>query len=153
MQPPPRGLQAMVEKHMSRDGPGRQSQNGLVLQRVCVWIELPSYHFRAGNQDGDKSVLHFTLAQSGSRRVQDDGAIYLEYADGKLAAGHGQRDCSNTIEKTVPLANCRKREAVSINDNTTCSPSIIRMSQHSRRALYSGTQRKERGLPCVSQQF
>jgi hypothetical protein len=69
-------------------------------------IELPAYHFQGQvTQDGDRSVLHFTLAQSGvSPGFKMMVPLYLEYVDGKVfRLGSVNVVGSNTVEKTVPL--------------------------------------------------
>jgi aminopeptidase N len=115
-------FKAMVEKHMSpaMDLDGNHKIDWFFNEYV-YGIELPSYHFQGQvTQDGDKSVLHFTLAQSGvSAGFKMMVPIYLEYADGKVGRlGTVNVIGSNTIEKTVPLGKLPEAvKRVSINDN------------------------------------
>jgi hypothetical protein len=100
-------FKAVVEKHMSQ-GMDLDANHKMdwFFNEYVYGIELPAYHFQGQvTQDGDKSVLHFTLAQSGvSPGFKMMVPVYLEYVDGKVSRlGSVNIIGSNTIEKTVPL--------------------------------------------------
>jgi hypothetical protein len=115
-------FKAVVEKHMSpsMDLDGNHKMDWFFNEFV-YGIELPAYHFQGQvTQDGDKSVLHFTLAQSGvSPAFKMMVPIYLEYADGKsLRLGTVNIVGANTIDKTVSLGKLPQAvKRVSINNN------------------------------------
>jgi len=113
-------FKAAVEKHMSQamDLDGNHKMDWFFNEYV-YGIELPAYHFQGQvTQDGDRSVLHFTLAQSGvSPGFKMMVPLYLEYVDGKVGRlGSVNMVGSNTVEKTVPLPKLPEAvKRVSIN--------------------------------------
>jgi hypothetical protein len=113
-------FKAAVEKHMSQamDLDGNHKMDWFFNEYV-YGIELPAYHFQGQvTQDGDKTVLHFTLAQSGvSPGFKMMVPLYLEYVDGKVfRLGSVNMVGSNTVEKTVPLPKLPEAvKRVSIN--------------------------------------
>ena len=114
-------FKAAVEKHMSpqMDLEGNHRMDWFFNEYV-YGIELPAYHFQGQvTQNGDQSVLHFTLTQSGvSAAFRMMVPIYLEYADGKTARlGTVNITGSNTVDKTVPLGKLPQAvKRVSINN-------------------------------------
>jgi hypothetical protein len=100
-------FKAIVEKHMSPqmdlDGDRRMDW---FFNEYVYGTALPVYHFDGNvTQNGDQSILHFKLTQSGvSPGFKMLVPLYLEFTDGKvLHLGSVTIVGDNDIEKVVPL--------------------------------------------------